>query len=75
MTERLWLAYLDMGAVQKDETTVTAPSVSEAVEEAEKFFVGKYPEIKNGGYSISVEKAVGTSNTIEPDYHDMGGEA
>ena len=71
MTDRLWLAYLDMGAVQKDETTVTAPSVSEAVAEAEKVFVAKYPEISNGGYSISVEKAVGTSNTVEPDYYNM----
>lgn len=70
-SKRLWLAYLDIGLVQTSECVVEADSVSEAISEAELIFKKDYPVIEQGGFGISVEKAVGCSDTVEPDYHGI----
>lgn len=65
-----WIAYLDASTF-KDQASVQADSVSDAISEAQKVFIERHPELKDGGYYIEVEKGVMTSDSVEPDYYNM----
>ena len=72
MKDRWYIGYLktDLPCTDfQDETSVEADSVSEAVEKCENIFKEKYPELKDGGYEVSVEKGMMTSNSVEADYY------
>ncbi len=74
MADRWYIGYIDIDDIS-EECAIEADSVSEAMDKTTSLFMELFPEkFESHGYSISVEKAVMTSNTIEPDYYNMTGD-
>lgn len=70
LQDRWWIAYFVTDTF-KDETSLEANSVGEGMEAAEAVFLEKYPEYEKGGYTLTLEKGMMTSNSVEPDYYGM----